>query len=53
MAYLIDFEGSPFSLTRLKLSFSSFLALLAGLIPNVDLTIVRILLCIIFSIDRS
>ena len=43
----------PFSLTRLKLSFSSFLALWAGLIPKVDLTVIRIILCILSAINRS
>ena len=50
---IVVFEDSPFSLSRLKLSFSSFLASWAGLILNIDLTVVRILLCIIIAIDRS
>ena len=42
---IVVFEDTPFSLVRLKLSFSSTLQSWVGLLPNVDLTAVRILLC--------
>ena len=49
----VVFEDTPFSLGRLKLSFNNTLRSWAGLIPNVDLTAVRILMCILASMPRS
>ena len=41
------------NLVRLKISFSSTFQSWARLIPNVDLTVVRILLCILSSMPRT
>ena len=43
----IVFDDATFSYDRLKLSFISSLTYLVGSFPNVDLSIVRIFLCIL------